>query len=229
METKKNLKTCKNGHQFFKSSDCPTCPICEEERKPKDNFLSVLGAPARRALENNGISTLEQLSEYSEKEVLNFHGMGKSTIPILHKLLAEKKFSFKLQQAIIIDNKLNEIELYIEQFPDKVQEVLRNIRKLIKKNAPGAEELFAYGMPAYKTHKKPLVYFAAFKNHIGFYATPSGHNEFQTELSKYKQGKGSVQFPLDQPIPYKLIERIVKFRLIENNEKTKKLSKKTMN
>ncbi|MCC6186270.1 MAG: hypothetical protein IT256_03875, partial [Chitinophagaceae bacterium] len=97
METKKNLKTCKNGHQFFKSSDCPTCPICEEERKPKDNFLSVLGAPARRALENNGISTLEQLSEYSEKEVLNFHGMGKSTIPILHKLLAEKKFSFKLQ------------------------------------------------------------------------------------------------------------------------------------
>jgi predicted RecB family nuclease len=96
METKKNLKTCKNGHRFYKSSDCPTCQICEEERKPKDNFLSLLGAPARRALENNEITTLEQLSRYSEKEVLAFHGMGKSTIPKLQKLLADKILSFKI-------------------------------------------------------------------------------------------------------------------------------------
>lgn len=121
---------------------------------------------------------------------------------------------------------MNEIEMYIQQFPDHVQEILRNIRKLIKDNAPEAEELFAYGMPAYKTYKKPLVYFAAFKSHIGFYATPSGHGEFKDELSRYKQGKGSVQFPLDQPIPYKLIERIVKFRIAENDEKAKKLRKK---
>ena len=124
---------------------------------------------------------------------------------------------------------MNEIETYIQQFPDNVQEILRNIRKLVKVNAPEAEELFAYGMPAYKTNKKPLVYFAAFKNHIGFYATPSGHSTFQDELSKYKQGKGSVQFPLDKPIPYKLIERIVKFRVTENNEKTKNTTKKTTN
>lgn len=121
---------------------------------------------------------------------------------------------------------MNEIESYFQQFPDNVQEILRNIRKLIKDNVPEAEELFAYGMPTYKTNKKPLVYFAAFKNHIGFYATPSGHNEFQNELLKYKQGKGSVQFPLDQPIPYKLIEKIVKFRVTENIEKTKKPTKK---
>lgn len=108
---------------------------------------------------------------------------------------------------------MNEIETYIQQFPGNVQEILRNIRTLIKNTAPEAEELFAYGMPAYKTNKRPLVYFAAFKAHIGLYATPSGHSEFQDELSKYKQGKGSVQFPLDQPIPYKLIERIVKFRV----------------
>lgn len=95
MQTKKILKTCKKGHPFYKSSDCPTCPICEEERKPKENFLSLLVAPARRALENNGITTLEQLSKYSEKEVLNFHGMGKSTIPKLQKLLTDKNFSFK--------------------------------------------------------------------------------------------------------------------------------------
>ncbi len=114
---------------------------------------------------------------------------------------------------------MKEIEIYIQQFPDSVQEILRNIRKLIKENAPEAEELFSYGMPAYKMNKKPLVYFAAFKNHIGFYATPSGHIEFQGELSKYKQGKGSVQFPLDEPIPYQLIERMVKFRVAENNAK----------
>lgn len=118
---------------------------------------------------------------------------------------------------------MNEIETYIQQFPEKVQEILRNIRQLINANAPEADELFAYRMPAYKTHKKPLVYFAAFKNHIGFYATPSGHSEFKNELSKYKQGKGSVQFPLDKPMPYQLIERMIKFRVKENKEKANKL------
>ena len=114
---------------------------------------------------------------------------------------------------------MSDIETYIQQFPDEVQEILQTIRKLINDNAPGANEHFAYGMPAYKLYKKPLVYFAAFKNHIGFYATPSGHTEFQEELSKYRHGKGSVQFPLDKPIPYKLIERIVKFRVTENYER----------
>ncbi|MBE8720796.1 RNA polymerase alpha subunit C-terminal domain-containing protein [Sphingobacterium pedocola] len=94
MQKKKILKNCENGHKFYKRSDCPICPFCEEERKPKDNFLSLLGAPARRALENNGISTLEQLSNFSEKEVLNFHGMGKSTIPKLQKLLSERNMTF---------------------------------------------------------------------------------------------------------------------------------------
>jgi uncharacterized protein YdhG (YjbR/CyaY superfamily) len=110
----------------------------------------------------------------------------------------------------------NEIDKYIEQFPENVQDILQTIRKIIKKNAPEAVEVMSYGLPAYKTNKKPLVYFAAFKNHIGFYATPTGHSEFKDELSKYKQGKGSVQFPIEKPIPYKLIERIVKFRVAEN-------------
>lgn len=117
---------------------------------------------------------------------------------------------------------MNEVEKYIEQFPVDVQETLREIRDLIKENAPEAEEMIAYGMPGYKTNKKPLVYFAGYKNHIGFYATPSGHEEFKEELSKYKQGKGSVQFPLDQPIPFDLIKRIVRFRLKENSNKPKK-------
>ena len=116
----------------------------------------------------------------------------------------------------------NEVDQYIASFPDKVKEILRVIRQIIKDQAPDAEESMAYGMPAYKTNKKPLVYFAAYLNHIGLYATPSGHSEFKAELSSYKQGKGSVQFPLDKPMPYALIERIVKFRVAENNQKIKK-------
>ncbi len=111
---------------------------------------------------------------------------------------------------------MNEIETYIQQFPENVQEILQTIRKLVKANAPDADELFSYGMPAYKLNKKPLVYFAAYKNHIGFYATPTGHNEFKDELSKYKQGKGSVQFLINQEIPYQLIEKMVKFKVSEN-------------
>jgi uncharacterized protein YdhG (YjbR/CyaY superfamily) len=111
---------------------------------------------------------------------------------------------------------MNDIEKYILQFPPEVQEILQRIRKLVKDSAPKSEELLAYGMPGYKTNKKPLVYFAAYKNHIGFYATPRGHTEFKDELSKYKQGKGSVQFPLNKPIPYELIEKIVKFRVAQN-------------
>ena len=95
METKKIHKICPEGHSFYKSSDCPSCPICEEARKPKDQFLALLAAPARRALENNGITTLTQLASFSEKEVLHFHGMGKSSIPKLQKLLSESNLYFR--------------------------------------------------------------------------------------------------------------------------------------
>lgn len=107
---------------------------------------------------------------------------------------------------------------YIVTFPEEIQQILKTIRAVITESAPEAEESISYGMPAYKLNKKPLVYFAAFKNHIGFYATPSGHSQFAEELSKYKQGKGSVQFPIDQPMPLDLIRRIVKFRAQENKK-----------
>lgn len=87
--SKKNLRTCKNGHQYYKSSDCPTCPICEEARKPKDGFFALLAAPAQRALENVNIKTLKQLSKYSESDILKLHGIGKTAIPIL-KIELEK-------------------------------------------------------------------------------------------------------------------------------------------
>lgn len=91
----KNLNTCARGHKFIKSSDCPVCPICEQERKPIKGFLSLLAAPARRALENNHIKSLEQLSKFSEKEILSFHGIGPSSIPILKNALEKQNLSFK--------------------------------------------------------------------------------------------------------------------------------------
>ncbi len=111
---------------------------------------------------------------------------------------------------------MQEVDHYISAFPPEVQEKLMQIREIIRKNAPEAVESMAYGMPAYKTNKKPLVYFAGYKKHIGLYATPAGHEQFSKELSRYKQGRGSVQFRLDQPIPYDLIAQIVEFRVIQN-------------
>lgn len=108
------------------------------------------------------------------------------------------------------------VDRYIGSFPENIQILLKQIRMTIVENAPGATEDFAYGMPAYRYKGKPLVYFAGFKNHIGFYATPTGHAEFAKELSKYKHGKGSVQFPVDKPLPLELIGKIVKFRVEEN-------------
>lgn len=108
------------------------------------------------------------------------------------------------------------VEGYIRSFPAEVQELLKQMRAAILENAPGAEEGIAYQMPAYRLNGKPLVYFAGFKNHIGFYATPTGHAKFAKELSGYKKGKGSVQFPLGQPLPIDLIVRIIKFRVEEN-------------
>ena len=117
--------------------------------------------------------------------------------------------------------KPNSIEEYIQQFCPEVREKLIKIRKVIKEAAPEAEEKISYQMPAF-AQQGILVYFAAFKNHIGFYPTASGVEAFQEELSRYKGGKGSVQFPLDQPIPYELISRIVKYKVAENLGKLKK-------
>lgn len=105
------------------------------------------------------------------------------------------------------------VDEYIQSFPKKTQVHLKAIRKIIKATAPEAEEQIAYKMPAYKLNKKPLVYFAGYEKHIGFYATPSGHSKFEKALSKYKQGKGSVQFPIDEAMPLDLIKKIVAFRV----------------
>ncbi len=111
------------------------------------------------------------------------------------------------------------VDTYIKAFPENVQKILGQVRAIIKEKAPEAVETISYGMPGYKTHGRPLVYFAGYERHVGFYATPTGHVKFAAELSKYKQGKGSVQFPIHKPIPFDLIARIVEFRVKENASK----------
>lgn len=117
------------------------------------------------------------------------------------------------------------IDEYIAGFPPEVQKILQKIRLTIKKAAPGAHEAIKYQMPTFVLNGN-LVHFAAFKKHIGFYPVPTGIEKFKKELSVYEGGKGSVQFPLDKPIPFALIGRIVKFRVNENLNKAKARNKK---
>jgi uncharacterized protein YdhG (YjbR/CyaY superfamily) len=105
------------------------------------------------------------------------------------------------------------IEAYIATFPTSTQLILKEIDGTIMKAAPNAQRVISYGIPTYKINGKSIIHFAGYKNHIGLYATPEGHEQFAEQLSRYKQGKGSVQLPITEPMPLKLIEEIVNFRL----------------
>ena len=113
------------------------------------------------------------------------------------------------------------VDEYIGMFSEDVQLKLRQLRKVVQETAPEAEEVISYAMPTYKLNGN-LVHFAAFKKHIGFYPAPSGIASFQKELDRYQHAKGSVQFPLNEPLPIKLVQKIVKYRVKENLAKKKK-------
>lgn len=117
------------------------------------------------------------------------------------------------------------IDEYIASFPKAIQQLLQQVRNTIQKAAPDAKEAIKYAMPTF-TLNGNLVHFAAFTNHIGFYPAPTGMDAFKKELSVYKTGKGSVQFPLDQPMPLALITKIVKLRVKEDEEKARLKKKK---
>jgi uncharacterized protein YdhG (YjbR/CyaY superfamily) len=111
---------------------------------------------------------------------------------------------------------------YITSFSEEIQGKLRELQFFLKEILPPeCQEVISYNMPAFKYHGM-LVYFSAYKNHIGFYATPNAHEKFKVELSEFKQGKGSVQFPLNQTMPYNLIIKIIKFKVEENKVNAKK-------
>ncbi len=113
-----------------------------------------------------------------------------------------------------------DINEYISEFPEEIKEILEQIRETIRQAAPEAKEAIKYGMPTFVLNGN-LVHFAAFKNHIGFYPAPSGIDAYIDELAAYRTGKGTIQFPINQPIPYDLIAKVVKFRVEENLRKRK--------
>lgn len=121
---------------------------------------------------------------------------------------------------VIKETSQNKIDQYIARYPVSTQKILEKLRATIKKAAPKAEETISYGIPTLTFHGN-LVHFAAYKEHIGFYPAPSGILAFKKELSTYEGAKGSIKFPIDKPIPFSLITKIVKFRLKENLEKAK--------
>lgn len=117
-------------------------------------------------------------------------------------------------------NKAANIDAYIAGFPEPIQDILQQIRTAIKKEVPGCGEKISYDMPTITLNNKNLVYFAAFKAHIGFYGAPTGVKEFAEDFSGYKTGRGSVQFPLNKPIPSDLIRKIVHYRVQQISGKT---------
>jgi len=121
--------------------------------------------------------------------------------------------------------KYETVEEYISSFPADIQDILKELHATIKKAAPKAEEVISYNMPAFKQHKV-LVYYAANKEHIGFYPTPNPIIAFKEELAKYKTSKGAIQFPIDKPIPKTLVKKIVQYRLAEDAERAKAKKKK---
>ena len=116
----------------------------------------------------------------------------------------------------------NSIDEYIAEFPPETQKVLQEVRALIRASAPDATETISYAIPTFDLNGHHLVHFAGYAKHIGFYPVPSGMEAFEEELKPYKQGKGSVQFPLNRPMPRDLIRRIVEFRVEENTGRASK-------
>ena len=120
-------------------------------------------------------------------------------------------------------NKPDNIDEYISLFPPPVQEILKQIRTTIKATVPEAEETISYGMPTFTLHGNYLIYFAAYKNHIGVYPVPGGNPDFEKEFSNYTtSGRGTIQFPLNKPMPLEMIKKIVLFRVQESQQKPRK-------
>lgn len=111
-----------------------------------------------------------------------------------------------------------DVDAYINQFTGETRDRLHKLRELVRREVPDAVESISYGLVAYKRNGKPLVYFGGFANHVGLYATPNGHEAFKAEFAPYKQGRGSVQFPHDKPVPFDLVSKVVAYR-VQQTEK----------
>jgi len=186
----------------------------------KTPFPVGLAQPALRALAGAGFKHLEQLVRVPESVVRNLHGIGPNGLEKLRSALTALGLSFAKDKSTGSD-----IDGYIALFPDEVQKVLKKVREVIRRAAPAAEEVISYRMPAFK-QQGILVYYAGWTQHIGMYPPISGDKALEKALARYTGPKGNLQFPLDEPIPYDLIERIVKLRVKQNALKAEARRKK---
>lgn len=182
----------------------------------KDDFPAGIAQPALRAMVAAGFTTLDQLAQVTEEQLVELHGMGPKTIKTLRAALNQRGLDLKTTQRESKDQPKSagttNIDDYISQFSDEVRAVLEQVRETIRNAAPDAKEVISYQMPAFKQNGI-LVYFAAWKQHIGLYPPISGDKALEKAVAPYAGPKGNLQFPLNEPIPLKLIERIVKLRV----------------
>jgi len=190
------------------------------KRTQRTPFPDGLAQPALRALAGAGLDHLEQLSKVPEETVRELHGIGPNALNTLRGALATAGLSFARVKKIE-SHSAPEVDAYIAQFPARVQTILQKVRKTIRKAAPEAKEVISYKLPAYRQHGI-LVYFAGWKEHIGLYPPISGDKALEKATALFAGPKGNLQFPLDQPIPYDLIARIVTLRVTQDAEKRRK-------
>ncbi len=230
-------RTCPKGHVFVKTSDCPTCPQCEAARAPRHGWMAKLAAPARRALEHAGITTLKELADRSEQDLLALHGFGPATLPILlHELrTVGLQFTERTTKTMRdLPKKPTNTDEYLKQLPADQRKALETLRKQILAAAPACTEHFGYGLPGFKYNDHPMLYLGAAKNHVALYGSvPVG---FKDRLKDFKVSKGTIQFTPEKPLHAALVKDIVKMKCAEievrwpgkvNNAATKKATKRT--
>jgi len=211
-------------------------------------LMERLASPARRALAALKLKSIEALAKYRKEEIAALHGIGPSALRVIEAEMTKAGTKFKVaaparppaaapaQQSVAAPARppaaapastveFSTIDEYIRGFSGETRARLERMRAVIRENAPGARERIAYQMPTF-AQEGNLVHFAAFKNHIGFYPTPSGIESFERDLAPYKSAKGSVQFPFDEPMPWDLIARMVRHRVRENVAKAKRKARK---
>ncbi len=223
-KTKANETCCPltSNPRLRLASDAQTAAI-------QANFPSGIAQPALRALVAAGFTTLDQLAQVTEEQLAKLHGMGPKAIRTLRAALNQRGLDLKtIQRGSMNQAKpsgTTNIDDYISKFPEDVRAVLEKVRATIRNAAPDANEVISYQMPAFKQHGI-LVYFAAWKQHIGLYPPISGDKALEKAVARYAGPKGNLQFPLNEPMPLRLIGQIVKLRVKQDNEKAAAKRKK---
>ncbi|MHC1698579.1 MAG: DUF1801 domain-containing protein [Geobacteraceae bacterium] len=182
-----------------------------------------LATPARRALQTLHLSEIEDLSKFEKEMISELHGIGPHAVKVIEREMSFVNAEFRKKDEPVQGGQEGEISFvdkYINGFPEHIQVKLQEIRNLISSAAPEASEKISYAIPTFYLHGN-LVHFAGYKKHIGFYPGTAVITLFKEELKDYKIAKGSVQFPMEKPLPAQLIRQIVLYRVEENLKKSK--------